>query len=584
MTSLRTPLFLACLLAGADALACGGFFCSSEPIDQSKERIVFAIDEEAGTVEAHVQIFYQGAAEDFAWIVPVPTLPDPDISTDRMFERLEAATRPTFALKVETKGDCEYEPWVRPPYSDSGIAFDGAESSDSADSGGVQVIATEQIGAFEMTTLQASSSAALTAWLADPDGDPETDDAFDLPANIGDVLTPYVAEDAFFVALKLQNGRSAGDITPIRFTYEGNAASIPLILTSIAATPDMRLQPYVLANHRAVPDNYLHVNINEAAIDWLGRGANYDQVITQAANEAGGQAFATDYAGPTTELQGTILREGELDTSGLVNLTDPDAFIANLRWGGWPRTAQMMGLFERFIPMPADVIDDGVDPAAFYNCISCYTDPSAIDFDPAALIEALEDEIKAPIEHAEQLLVQHAWLTRLTSSMSPAEMTTDPMFTLNGDMTEVDPRREAALVYDCGEQPDPRQAPRHIRLSDGTVIVVPPESRMYEDYSSTAAFTDELEMMAALTIEDADSSGEPTTLKDNTEARNASLQAHNEAMTARYGGELPEGPGGSVGEPLTPGADVGGCGCNTSPRSAWFLALPTLLVAGRRRR
>ena len=116
------------------------------------------------------------------------------------------------------------------------------------------------------------------------------------------------------------------------------------------------------------------------------------------------------------------------------------------------------------------------------------------------------------------------------------------------------------------------------------MIVVPPESRMYEDYSSTGAFTEELAMMAALTIEDAGASGDPTTLQDNTAERNAALQAHNEAMAARYGGEVPEMPEGGGGDPLTPGGDVGGCGCNTSPRSAWLLALPALLVAGRRRR
>ena len=63
---LITTLTLA-LATPSVALACGGFFCNNlERVDQSGEKIVFAIDEER-KVEVHVQIAYTGAAEDFAW-------------------------------------------------------------------------------------------------------------------------------------------------------------------------------------------------------------------------------------------------------------------------------------------------------------------------------------------------------------------------------------------------------------------------------------------------------------------------------------------------------------------------------------
>ena len=76
MTLTRTAVAALALLTSADALACGGFFCSSQPIDQSKERIIFGVDSREGTVETHVQIFYQGTAESFSWVLPtVPTQP-----------------------------------------------------------------------------------------------------------------------------------------------------------------------------------------------------------------------------------------------------------------------------------------------------------------------------------------------------------------------------------------------------------------------------------------------------------------------------------------------------------------------------
>ena len=56
--------------------ACGGFFCNrTDPVDQSGEDILFSVDKDSDTTTAHIQIAYEGAAEDFAWIVPVAHAP-----------------------------------------------------------------------------------------------------------------------------------------------------------------------------------------------------------------------------------------------------------------------------------------------------------------------------------------------------------------------------------------------------------------------------------------------------------------------------------------------------------------------------
>jgi hypothetical protein len=51
------PLVLA-LLAPSLASACGGFFCTTLPVDQSAERIIFTMDE--GRITTYVQINYVG--------------------------------------------------------------------------------------------------------------------------------------------------------------------------------------------------------------------------------------------------------------------------------------------------------------------------------------------------------------------------------------------------------------------------------------------------------------------------------------------------------------------------------------------
>ena len=82
------------------AEACGGFFCTSVPVDQNAERIIFTQNGD-GTVSAYVQIEYTGAAPDFSWILPLPkAIPAEaiEVPEDAMaaFRELEAATTPVF--------------------------------------------------------------------------------------------------------------------------------------------------------------------------------------------------------------------------------------------------------------------------------------------------------------------------------------------------------------------------------------------------------------------------------------------------------------------------------------------------------
>ena len=71
-------------------------------------------------------------------------------------------------------------------------------------------------------------------------------------------------------------------------------ACLPLKLTAIAATPDLRINVWVLGDARAVPINYSEIAINQARLDWFNFGRNYDQLLKDAANEAQGNAFASN--------------------------------------------------------------------------------------------------------------------------------------------------------------------------------------------------------------------------------------------------------------------------------------------------
>jgi len=534
-----------------EAHACGGFFCSQEPIDQSGESILFAVDEEAGTVSTHVQISYEGAAEDFAWIVPVPDIPDLFLSTDQLFGQLDARLSAQFWLDWQYPGECDFDDMV----------FNAAEdlASTTATVGGVTVIATEVVGPYDTVILSASSSDELLTWLQDHD--------FDLPNSLDPVLAPYVDSNAYFVALRLSNNRDVGDLAPLGMTYEAGQAMIPIQLTSIAATEDMRLEVYVVGAERAVPENYLHVKINQAAIDWWNFGSNYEDVITLAADEAGGHAFATDYSGSTVPMHDVLHWEGRYDLSVFDGVTDPVLFM-DLIMTQFSASQDLLSLLRTHIPMPQDVIDQGVDETSFYNCLECYAEYLDVaSFDGPAFAEDLNTFLVEPLAGANEMLKAHPKISKLTSSISPIEMTLDPAFVFNPDMGDVSNVYEATLVTECTEDLDYDEAPRRLELPDGRVILLPSLEWMEAHDLTDFEFIQELTTVNAAVIERTGASGQPEVITDHTGSLDAQTNAFNDRVRM-----------------LLDGGACGGCSTTSpTPGLGWF-GLLTLVFLRRRSR
>ena len=557
--STTAAILLGALFPGA-AHACGGFFCSQTPIDQSAESIVFSVNPETNEVETHVQITFQGDAEDFAWVVPVPAAPDLFLSTDTLFSTLAATTAPTFDVRSHDDGWCTgyYG------YSYSDLASSSTYSYGAYDTGasGVTIVATQAVGPYQTVTLQAQSSGALLQWLQENN--------YDLPDSLDPVLAPYVDSNAYFVALKLQSDKSAGDIAPLGMRYTSSKAGIPIQLTSIAATPDMRLTVYVFGEFRAVPESYLHVRLNEAALNYVDQGTNYNDVITRAADEAGGHAFATDFAGDPTFLHG-ILNTDRYDTAALASLTDPVAFMDGIINQGFPADDTLLNLLLTHIPVPQEVLDMGVSETTFYNCLNCYSEYLG-PFDPVAFAEDLQTVFVDPLLNAEDLF-KSSWLSRMTSSISPAEMTVDPVFVLNPDMGTVSNVRKADLYYLCDNGNSYQASPRRLELSDGRMLLLPSEDWLAENGMTLDEFLNNLTDINAIIIEKTGASGEPEILQDFTDDANNEDQANNKWVQDEFG---------------TDGAtDWLGCGCNsttsTSGAITWF-ALLGLALVGRRRK
>ena len=100
---------------------------------------------------------------------------------------------------------------------------------------------------------------------------------------------------------------------------------MPLRLTAIAANPDMPVLVWVLSDKRVAPRGYYEIMIDEARIDWLRSGSNYfgpTGLVSTAANEAGGNAFVTEFAGPSSVAQRTVYVNGTINLTTLHDVDD----------------------------------------------------------------------------------------------------------------------------------------------------------------------------------------------------------------------------------------------------------------------
>jgi MYXO-CTERM domain-containing protein len=551
------------------ARACGGFFCdrpsvnTTVPIAQSAENVLFVMDTDPATgvprVEAHIQILYTGTAAAFSWIVPVTAIPTVDVGWDILFDRIEPPTRPSFQLNYVTDGTCQGGP------SSDGVGCGSSNSAAATTGAGggaggtvtptVDVIAHGSVGPYDYVIVNAQDGATLQTWL-------ETNGYF-VSDDGARIINEYVVTGQYsFVAVKLQMGQDTTAIRPIILRVSAPEACLPLRLTAIAATPDLRINVWVLGDARAVPLGYAEVGINQAKLDWLNGGVNYDKLLGEAANEAQGNAFAVEYAedGSAGIAWMTVPTNARTQLPGEL---DPPSYVAALTGMGFQPTGVVLESLRKFIPLPAALMAQGVTESAFYTNLYTYwnIDRSMFGtFDPAGLTADLEANVFTPMDMLRPTFERVPYLTRLATFISPEEMNSDPLFVTNKDLPAVAPQHMAVAHVLCGDQEfSPCTAPIRLQLEDGSNVMLGATScNQYDRRDLDAMPSSDVGYSRA-------ADGEGNVVLDNRPAIAAALAAHNATVS---------GPN-------------SGCGCavRRRPSAAAVVLLAAMgLIALRRRR
>jgi MYXO-CTERM domain-containing protein len=581
-------------LTATPARACGGFFCSqAQPVNQAAERIVFSQNGD-GTVTAVIQILYEGPSENFSWLLPISTVPEGDdiaVASDLAFTRLQAATNPSYVLNTRVEGQCRSSQNVGSPQSAGAPTF--AEDSAPNDPGsGVVVAASGIVGSFEWTALELDPmlddpAASAVEWL--------TENGYDVTPGADGLLRPYLEEGMYLLALRLTKGSDSGSIRPIVLTYEAELPMIPIKLTAVAANDDMGVMTWLLSDARAVPMNYNALELNEARINWFNASSNYNDVVTAAADDAGGQGFVTEFAGASAQLGEVVWSSSEEQSWQQVRSNQYSSFddIFATLFNVYSGFDGFWDAIRATVTLPEGVVFED-----FQVCPSCYG--GQVQFSPSALFQAVDDSVIAPMRVVQDLLNRRPYITRLYSTLSAADMTVDPVFTMNADLPEASNIHTADRVIECSERFYDWEAPWRIELPQGSVI-----RGTAQDIGAWPAAADS--QPPNLRVLQLSESGQGAEIENNKAAIDAQLASYNEQVlsglpmaerepTPSVGVGSSPMPGGG----MVPGPDIvgnvdaqgssggGGCaiggGADRTPSGGWWaLGLLAGCVVRRRR-
>ena len=485
----RSALGVAALLSSAFAFhsspaqACGGLFCSAaNPVNQAAERIIFAQNADE-TITAAVEILYEGPAERFAWVLPVPAGEiEVAVSSKDAFDALDRATNPQYNLQLSFDDGClppnrvipTAVPAVAPPAS--------AVSSVGDKRATVQVVASGNAGPYDWEQIMVVEGLEEPAQVAI---DWLEDNGYDVGALGPDVLRPYLEAGNNLVAFRLDKESDSGSIRPVMLTYAGTTPVVPIRPTAIAANEDMGIKVWVLGPSRAIPENYLHLELNEAAINWFNPNDNYNEVIIAAANEAeNGQGFVTEHAGPASEFTQNIYPRSVEATWDALKSAQFKTTLDFLE-----SAARGLGSLDGFSDVMSNPevlpLRQGATVEQFMNCMSCYfetevavrndaypstefnpeTDP-LLTMDIPAFLAEVEELVIAPLEDTVALFENNSTVTRFYTTMSPDEMMVDPFFNFNPELEEISNIHRADQIMQCSED----ETDWRIELPQGIIL------------------------------------------------------------------------------------------------------------------
>jgi hypothetical protein len=460
-------LLCALSLPTPHAQACGGMFCNaSAPVVQTAEEILYVLEDDGGLTMT-VRINFTGEADEFAWVLPVPTAPTIGLGSAAVFDLLEPQTRPTFEMQYRTDGRCALPPRCSYPPPPMGWGDAGAVRADAAaadalaagDAGFPGTLIEGEVGPYETVVIGGASATEIHTWL--------TDHGYDLLTDAIPILDEYVTAGYLFVALRLRQQVGVEEIQPVSLSWDTGEPCLPIRLTRIATAANLPIIAHFLASARATPRNYSVIERFESRVLYTDTRPgfqlfNYRNWASAQIDLMGGQAFIVEYGGATPRL--SVALPAIDDLAGAT----PEELVRALRTRGYLDDPQMAGILARFVA-PSDRYP--MDPVTYHSCLESAdvaTCGAPSYYDAAGLIAAADVAITTPRRIAQGWLDSRPYTTRLYTELSAPEMTLDPEFVIDSGLPDMNEHHVATEVTECSAAYYEGEAPVRIDYETGT--------------------------------------------------------------------------------------------------------------------
>ncbi len=302
-----------------------------------------------------LQTTYHGSAAEFAWVVPVPSLPargDVFLALPYFIQRVEETTAPRTRTVLHDPlvgrgawGPREQRDLVfEPPGS-----FHGGMMGPPPGPGGpapppvVVVHERMAVGEYDVSVLSATGPGVLAGWLRKH--------GYAFPAHAGPIADDYVRRGWKFVALRIrpkiaQRRPTLADVAPIGIRFRATPMIYPLAISK-ASAPEISSMLLIVVGKKGVGCSELPVEAlpKESKV---ARGTTYRMAAREQLRRHAGKALLCEARGPTTaDLQ---YGASTIDVAGTHKL-ELKSLVATRFWAELPRDA-MQDL--TFPPMAGD--------------------------------------------------------------------------------------------------------------------------------------------------------------------------------------------------------------------------------------
>ena len=257
------------LLTSGDACADGCFVSAwnkQKDINEPTQKAILLHDQ--AREDLILQVKYEGPAEDFGWLVPVPGLPEVRKGSMQCFYELSRLTQESWPDRQ----------------NQSGMML-GAERGEAER---VKVIEIKTVGAYEVAVLSSANAASLAEWLEA--------NHFVFPKDKQGLLDSYVQKHWYFVAARInpegsgfalksgpqkqaaiapstRNKLAKGELHPLVLSFPSPKCVFPLAISAVNGKPS-EVSLYVLSAEplmsRLIFEKQFEVYRRERA-QWLQR-------------------------------------------------------------------------------------------------------------------------------------------------------------------------------------------------------------------------------------------------------------------------------------------------------------------------